>query len=152
MTNNICAGLFLSLKGTPIDNDSFVDVGDIGSEADALLCLTNDTTCCGPSQTGGAQGNWLFPNGTGVPRTGTASSTHFSRDRGQSVVRLHRLNYVYPPERGRFSCQVLGDTIHVNICECMVISAMHAYYNNLTSSCSEHRSSVHLSLSSKYCK
>ena len=104
----------MSLKETPIDNDSFVDVDDIGEGDTALLCHTNDTDCCTNAQTGTdvALGKWFFPGGTNVPSSGS----NFFRNRGQSVVRLNRRNN--PSERGRFICELLGDTIYVNICEC----------------------------------
>ena len=107
--------LFLSLRGTPIDDDSFVDVDSIGEGDNALLCLTNDTNCCSGTETGGAAlGNWFFSSGTAV------ASGDFFRNRGQSVVRLNRRNS--PTERGRFRCEIVNqmgttDTIDVNICE-----------------------------------
>ena len=107
----------MSLRGTPIDDDGFVAVDDIGnsdSPDDRLLCLTNDTNCCGNDQPGGVQGRWVFPDGTSVA-SNAGSTDVFSRDRGLSVVRL--LRYNNPAERGRFRCELLGDTIHVNICE-----------------------------------
>ena len=101
----------MSLRETPIDYDGFVDVDDIGIGGTALLCLTNSTDCCGNNDPGGAQGNWFFPDGLVVPSSGTG----FYRDRGQSVVRLHR--QINSPERGRFRCELLMDTIYVNISE-----------------------------------
>ena len=119
---NLAGLLFLSLRGTPIDEDGFVDVDDIGrsdNPDNRLLCLTNETNCCGNDQPGGAQGNWFFPNGTTISTlSNNIGSVHFfSRNRGQGVIRLHRYNN--PSERGRFRCGVLGDTTYVNICECM---------------------------------
>ena len=110
------AGLFLSIQGTAIDNDSFVDLDDIGSsEGFRLLCLTNDTNCCSGAQ-GMVSGAWFFPDGTALPTVPSLGiNTGFARDRAQSVVRLYRINT--PPERGRFRCDLLGDTIYVNICE-----------------------------------
>ena len=110
------AGLFLSLRGTPIDDDGFVNAGDIGNNNDALLCLTNATDCCAGSN---RMGDWYFPNGTVVgsfsDNGGNINNDFFSRNRDTSVVRLNRYNN--PSERGRFSCELLGDTIYVNICE-----------------------------------
>ena len=106
----------MSLRGTPIDNDCFVNAGDIGIDMYALLCLTNATDCCAGSN---RMGDWYFPDGTIV---GTfydngynVNNDFFSRNRGQSVVRLNRYNS--PSERGRFRCELLNDTIYVNICE-----------------------------------
>ena len=94
-----------------------MDVDDIGnSDATALLCHTNDTNCCGHGDPGPNVGVWLFPNGTAPPTVSALSSgTGFSRDRGTMVVRLRRQNN--PPERGRFSCDLLGSTVYANICE-----------------------------------
>ena len=95
-----------------------MDVDDIGSSGisgpdNRLLCLTNDTDCCTGAQ-GTVSGAWFFPNGTSLPTAAAlGGGTGFGRDRGQSVVRLHRFNS--PPERGRFSCILLRDTIYVNI-------------------------------------
>ena len=114
------AGLFLSIRGTPIDADSFVDVDDIGDSGNPdnlLLCLTNATNCCGGDQET-VSGAWFFPDGTILPTTGSVahgSGTGFGRERGLSVARLVRFNT--PPERGRFRCDLLDDTIYVNICE-----------------------------------
>ena len=111
----------MSLKGTPIDDDGFVTASDIGVSNDGLLCLTDETNCCGNSEPGPVIGDWYFPNGTRVDdfnnNGGSINNDFFSRNRGPSVVRLHRFNS--PSERGRFRCELLGDTIYVNICEYM---------------------------------
>ena len=65
---------------------------DIGESSDALLCLTDQPTCCRRPYTNPierlALGNWWFPNGTRVP----SSSVHwdFHRTRGQRAVFLQR--------------------------------------------------------------
>ena len=61
---------------------------DIGLEGDALFCKTIQTSCCKPSSTSNALGNWLFPNKTKVPSS--RKNTDFYRDREQMVVRLNR--------------------------------------------------------------
>ena len=111
----------MSLRGTPIDDDGFVDAGNIGVNYDALLCHTNATDCCTPALSPGgvAEGDWKFPNGTPVDSStnnlNAGRTDFFFRNRGPSVVRLHRRSS--PSERGRFSCELRGDTIYVNICE-----------------------------------
>ena len=57
----------MSLRGIPVDNDGFVNAGDIGVGEDALLCLTNATNCCAGSN---RMGDWYFPNGTVVASFG----------------------------------------------------------------------------------
>ena len=95
-----------------------MDVDDIGEGDNALLCYTNKTDCCGlPNRAG----EWYFPGnedmivGTlGMP----PRNNLFYRNRGQSVVLLHRRGS--PPERGRFRCEVpdannITQTLFVNI-------------------------------------
>ena len=113
------ADLFLSLRGTPIDNDGFVNADDISNLNNALFCLTNNTNCCGPGDPT-TTGEWYFPNGVDTVETFASNTqagrTHFYfRNRGPSVVRLNREGN--PLERGRFHCELLGSTIHANICE-----------------------------------
>ena len=124
------AGLYLSLRGTPIDGDGFVDVDDIGTHVDAvspagnnaLLCLTGNTACCADNN---LNGDWYFPNGTrlgGIKENRVVGRTTniFARSRDQREVRLSR--FQRPSERGRFHCELIdingvNQTISVNICE-----------------------------------
>ena len=115
-------GVWLTLKGAAIANNSYVDVDDIGNnDEDALLCHTNKTACCRFSN---AAGNWYFPNDgrveTTIDNMRLNLTSHFSRNRGTRLVRL--LRFGAPTERGRFYCQVPDandeiQTIYVNIGE-----------------------------------
>ena len=93
-----------------------IDANDVG-----LLCLTNATDCCNAalSPGGAAEGEWKFPNGTAVDsniiNVNAGGTDFFYRNRGPSVVRLNRRSS--PSERGRFSCELRGGTIYVNICK-----------------------------------
>ena len=78
---------------------------DIGEDGDALLCLTNLTACCRPSES--AIGNWFFPNGTKVPSVGRHWG--FYRNRGQMVVRMHRTR---GGEDGIYHCEI-PDSVNV---------------------------------------
>ena len=80
---------------------------DIGEGDDALLCLTDLTTCCQAGFTRTVLGNWFFPNGTRVPTSG--NQWDFHRTRGQSVVRLQRRR---GGEEGIYSC-VISDAMNV---------------------------------------
>ena len=81
--------MWFSLNGTTYQNNSLVNLEDIGEEGDALLCITNLTACCSHLYTGRyATGNWYFPNETRVPTESIGS--HIYRSRGQMVVHLHR--------------------------------------------------------------
>ena len=77
-------------NGAIYQNNSLVTLEDIGEGYDALLCMTDNTACCGRSQVpgGGILGNWYYPNGTGVVNNG--EGWEFYRNRGPSVVRLNR--------------------------------------------------------------
>ena len=115
------SGVNLSLKGVYLAHNSYVDVDDIGEYESALICSTNKTNCCHGSN---RVGEWYFPNGSSV-QSWTVNhysglSDYFYRDRGEKVVRLHRVQN--PPERGHFYCQLpdsndINQTLHVNICE-----------------------------------
>lgn len=126
----ILAGVSLSLRGTSLPNNSYVDVNDIGeggtggaSDAEGVLCLTNKQNCCGASQVGGDPlGQWFFPNGSVVDsRSSNIASSradYFFRNRFQSVVRL--LQVGQPDERGLFRCEVpnafnVNQTLYVNM-------------------------------------
>ena len=61
---------------------------DIGVRDDALLCMTNLTTCCSLADSENVRGNWFFPNGTRVPSPG--NQWDFYRTRGQMMVLLNR--------------------------------------------------------------
>ena len=85
-------GIRFILNGTTHQNNSIAFLEDIGEGDDALLCVTDLTTCCRPPFTNSiglnAIGNWFFPNGSRVQSSGNQSDFH--RTRGQSVVRLQR--------------------------------------------------------------
>lgn len=125
------SGVSLSLRGTPIPNNGYVDVNDIGAGGDTgindiegLLCLTNKIDCCADGQVVGGEtlGHWIFPNGTivGSRRSNidAGRTDYFYRNRFQSVVRLLRVGN--PSERGRYRCEVpnaddVNQTVYVNI-------------------------------------
>ena len=82
-------GVRFSLGGTTYQNNSLVTLEDIGEGDDALLCKTSLLACCEPFL-----GNWFFPNGTGLPseivNVTSGLQWEFYRDRGWTVVRMHR--------------------------------------------------------------
>ena len=99
-----------SLRGTTYQNNSLVTLEDIGVGDNALLCMTDNTACCGRAQVPGQGilGGWYYPNGTQVVNMG--DGWEFYRNRGQSVVRLHRRRGGVP---GIYRC-VIPDTAGVN--------------------------------------
>ena len=90
-------GVRFSLRGTTYQNNSLVNLEEIGEGDAALLCMTDNTACCGPPYTGrntSVIGNWFFPNETKVLDESINSTSNlqldFYRTRGQMVVSLHR--------------------------------------------------------------
>ena len=84
---------------------------DIGEGDDALLCMTNQTACCRPSDTSGygsVSGNWFFPNGTRVPSFYNWWDIYRRRD--QMEVSLNRRR---GGEGGIYRCEI-PDTMNVN--------------------------------------
>ena len=110
--------VWFSLRNTTYQNNSCVTLEDIGEGDDALLCVTNLTACCRPSNTAEAHlvlGNWFFPNGTRV--FSHDSSTDFYRDRDEMVVRLNRRK---DGEDGIYRCEIpdsmnVTQTIYIGV-------------------------------------
>ena len=89
--------VWFSLRGTTYQNNSCVALEDIGENDTALLCMTNQTTCCHSHYTGENEstlGKWFFPNGTRISskivNNTSGEERHFYSDRGRSWVGLNR--------------------------------------------------------------
>ena len=106
------------LNGTTYQNNSIVTLGDIGEDDSALLCITNQTACCRPSDTGdmvGGLGNWYLPNGSRVPSE--ENQWDFFRSRGEMVVLMHRRR---GGEEGIYHCEIpdamrVTQTIYIGV-------------------------------------
>ena len=88
-------GVRLMLSGTVTPNHGYLLLKNIGEGSKALLCITNNTACCSRAQVpgGGILGDWYYPNGTLVPNlliNNQSLQWDFYRNRGPSVVRMHR--------------------------------------------------------------
>ena len=97
---NLCSpggGVWFSLRGTTYQNNSLVTLENIGEDDNALLCMTEYSTCCKQP----ALGNWFFPNGTRVPSNGNQGDFH--RSRGHMVVLLKRKR---GGEDGVYCCEI----------------------------------------------
>ena len=95
--------VWFSLNGTRYQNNSIMTLEDIGEMDTALLCKTNLTACCQRSYTG----SWFFPNTTRVRSKSALWDIY--RNRGQMVVRLHRIG---GGEDGIYSCEI-PDSVNV---------------------------------------
>ena len=103
--------VWFSLNGTTYQNNSNVTLENIGEDNDALLCLTEYSTCCKQP----ARGNWFFPNGTRVPSSG--KHWDFHRTRGNMTVLLHRRR---GGEDGVYCCEIpdamdVTQTIYIGV-------------------------------------
>ena len=81
-----------------------MNLEEIGEGDAALLCITDQTTCCEKEfigAMGSAMANWFFPNGTRVPSTG--SQWDFHRTGGRMVVLLMRRR---GGEDGVYRCEI----------------------------------------------
>ena len=74
-------------------------ISDIGERDNALLCITNNSTCCKTDK----KGDWYYPNGSSVESNSTGDDLY--RNRGRSVVRLHRRNNILSPT-GMYHCDI----------------------------------------------
>ena len=123
-------GVYLSLKGRAIANNSCVAVDEIGAVNNGgLLCHTNNSDCCRNKM-----GHWYYP---GTRQTIVQHKTverikrtdYFHRNRGREVVRLMRVGN--PQERGYFYCKVPNkfnetQTLYVNI-YCKPLYYLHSF-------------------------
>ena len=100
-----CLGVYIQLRGVRLSNNSEVFITDIGEgDTASVLCFTDKTDCCRTFDGyRGPVGEWYFPNESTVGILGYGGS--FYRNRGQSVVRLHRRHNVMMPT-GPFCCEV----------------------------------------------
>lgn len=100
-------GVYLQLNGMNLSNNSLVHITEIGTGDDeSVLCITNNSYCCrwGDTSNGQPKGQWYFPNnGSAVGTDGERGD--FYRNRGPSVVRLHRRNNALMPG-GSFCCEI----------------------------------------------
>ena len=93
------------LLGHLYGNNSIVNIEEIGEGSSSLLCLTNNIQCCRHYYLSSVTTypHWYFPNGSYVERYGYFDSLY--RNRGPSVVRLHRRNNATMPN-GVFHCTI----------------------------------------------
>ena len=81
-------------------NNSALAILDLGEGDDALLCKTNMVTCCrNPNRLG----HFYYPNGNRV--LGKRRQEGFYRNRGDSMIRLHRRENINSPV-GAFRCMI----------------------------------------------
>ena len=98
---------------------------EIGEGDNALLCLTNTSSCCIET----SEGEWYDPDNMKILDS-MDNNTDFYTSRGPSLVRLNKINDV--PISGVFHCKIpdaqgTNQTIYIGICSngsgntCMLI-------------------------------
>lgn len=124
----------MTIRGANVSENGYIDFDLIGSTNEkAVLCHTNDPTCCAKGQEN--PGHWYFPDGSVVQsytnniEQGGSARSFLARSRGMnpSVVRLYHFinNRAMNPiaqERGCFRCEIHDaagnlQQLHVNICK-----------------------------------
>ena len=99
--------LWFLLRNVTYQNNSLVNLVDIGIGDDALFCKTDLTHCCNRHHGGTSLGNWLYPNKTIVPSN--QNKWDFYRGRSNmAVVMHHRRGGV----NGIYRCEI-PDTTNV---------------------------------------
>ena len=104
------SGLYLTLTGVFVANNSNIYIRSIGQSSDnpngALQCITDRIPCCFSQSP--RHGEWYLPNGELVQ--GATSTTAFYRNRRDNgEVSLNRPSNVMSPS-GRFCCEVADAT------------------------------------------
>ena len=101
---NMHPGVYLSLNGVFLTNNSDILITDIGTSSEPLVCTTDRMPCC---RTPTAIGEWNFPDGEGlVPTLGGATKFYTNRSESGEVNLFRRSGDVMAPV-GTFCCEVL---------------------------------------------
>ena len=107
-------------------NNSIVNITDIGSHDGALLCITNNPSCCysisyyNNTYYISRIGEWYFPDKSIVPIESYGGD--FYRNRGDQVVHLNRRNNAIMPV-GEYCCEV-PDASGINQSVCVNITLL----------------------------
>ena len=111
------SGLSIEFMGvTYYTKDTAIAITAVGENGNAVLCITDLTTCCGNTVGETRQGHWRYPNGTLVYNR--ASGDDIYRDRRTMVVGLNRRNSATTPT-GQYCCEV--PTISSNATLCIIL-------------------------------
>ena len=86
------------LRGKTYVDGDIILITDIGEGDDALLCLTDNTSCFASQH----MGEFYYPSGSSV---GYSTTNSLYRNRGSQVVRLNRRDNTLSPV-GRYRCEI----------------------------------------------
>ena len=93
---------YISFLGQTLDNNSYVDLSQVGSDAsgsDSVQCHTDLETCCTNTE-GFHRGDWYFPDGTRLQFSGDIFMNRVSQR-----VNLRRINNANSPV-GIYRCGI----------------------------------------------
>ena len=96
------------------NSNTTVNIRDIGTGDNALLCVTDRENCCSGAN---RFGEWYYPDGRRVNIQSAGEA--FYRNRGSRVVRLNKASNTVTPT-GHYSCEILDangitQTIFINV-------------------------------------
>jgi hypothetical protein len=100
----ISSGVHFSVDSVLHGNNSLVLFSEF-SEDIPLLCVTDNTLCCGSGQTNNPAGEWLYPNRTIVQIN---SGFELYRTRREQTIQLHRRSTLDGFNGGIFECEVMN--------------------------------------------
>ena len=99
-----------SLTGPALANNSYVNLGTVGSDtdnSDSVVCHTDLATCCSGSQ-GFHRGEWSFPDWTVLPFAGP--SVPIGLGRGAQIAIIRRTTATGPT--GIYRCRIATNAVH----------------------------------------
>ena len=111
-------GAGLALKGTMMLNHDILmrNLSIIGTDDDALYCVTDDVTCCGtlPSPGDGGRGNgrgyWYYPRTIGVLTSSTDSDRVWYTSWLTGAVLMNYRDDIFRGVTGLFHCEIQDST------------------------------------------
>lgn len=95
------SGALLLLNGDVIANNTDIASTELGKDAQALLCVTNNEDCCAAADYS-IMAMFLHPNGTSV---GESQSENLYVTKGHQIIRLNHHGNV-EVEDGQYCCSV----------------------------------------------
>ena len=114
---------YLTFMGETLPNHSYVDLSqmvypgndDVNDTSSTVICHTDLTTCC-RGDDGGDQGDWYFPDGTGLKGAGShnVNSHPIAQRKRNKLVRLQRgpTGDISDIQNGIYHCDI--ETVAVN--------------------------------------
>ena len=106
---------YLTFRGNNIPNNSYVDLNTVGSNssnANAVVCHTDLTSCCRMSQ-GDDRGDWYYPNGNRLYFSFNSFVVIYEV-RGAQVVALRYLGSYQPDPFGIYRCDIETNAVNNN--------------------------------------